>query len=154
MPTGGEDVARHDAMRTRISLHLTPCTIACHNEPVSRVVASLVALWLVVGGALAARHTAQVAHVVDQRSGLVLHASHLTGHHATDETDIHGQADPKADHDVCGLLASLAQPAHPSAPVLAALPVGPSAVSTTPGVSAIAAAAVYRIAPKTSPPLA
>ena len=125
-----------------------------NGRSLSAIVASLVALWLVVSGALAARHEAQVAHVVDQRSGLVVHATHLTGHHATGTADIHGQADPKTDHDVCGLLAALGQPARPATPAVALLPAGQLSLVTAPEAPAIGAGALYRIAPKTSPPIA
>jgi hypothetical protein len=45
-----------------------------------RALAAIVGLWLVVGGALARRHEAQVAHVLDRASGLVIHGQQLAAY--------------------------------------------------------------------------
>jgi hypothetical protein len=120
-----------------------------------RVIAATTALWLVLCGVLAARHEATVAHVRDA-VGSYVHGKALAGHHEGHNSDIHGQRHPDADAGECALLTAFHQPA--SADVTA-----PAVVTTarathvrhiTPAASFAIAAAVYRLAPKTSPPAA
>ena len=121
----------------------------------TRGIAAFTAVWLVVCGVLAMRHEASVAHVRD-RAGAYVHARTLVGHHAGRDADIHGQRNPEADVGDCALLTAAHQPVSASV-------TGP-AVVTTAGVSCVQAppraaisaiaAAIYRLAPKTSPPVA
>lgn len=120
-----------------------------------RAIAAATALWLVLCGVLAARHEATVAHVRDAAGGYV-HGKALVGHHAGHQSDIHGQRQPDADAGECALLTAFHQPA--SADVMAPAVVTTARAThvrhTTPSASLAIAAAVYRLAPKTSPPAA
>ena len=115
---------------------------------VHRVVAAIVALWFVLGGVLATRHEARVAHVQD-RSGHVVHAQALVGTHDGTRSDMHAR-DAGHDHDRCPFAASLhhaavaAHLAQVSGTTVAGLLVEIAAAPV--------AARVYRYAPKTSPP--
>jgi hypothetical protein len=120
-----------------------------------RVIAAATAVWLVVGGVLAARHEATVAHVRDAVGGYV-HGKALAGHHSGHESDIHGQRRPDADAGACSLLTAFHQPVSASVTIPAVVitegaahvrEIAPAPVLAT-------ATAVYRLAPKTSPPVA
>jgi hypothetical protein len=118
-----------------------------------RGVAAITALWFVVCGVLAMQHEASTAHVRNRAGGFV-HAAMLTGHHTGHDSDIHGQRDPDADNGDCALLTTFhqASSAHTSAPALIAVA---DTITThdTPRRAAVSrATAVYRLAPKTSPP--
>jgi hypothetical protein len=120
-----------------------------------RGVAAITALWFVVCGVLALQHEASTVHVRDRAGGYV-HASMLTGHHAGSDSDIHGQRDPEANTGDCALLIAFHQAAsaHTGAPVLAAVSGALETHETPRRPSARGATAVYRLAPKTSPPAA
>jgi hypothetical protein len=120
-----------------------------------RGVAAITALWFVVCGVLAMQHEASTVHVRDRAGGFV-HASTLTGHHAGNVSDIHGQRDPEADTGDCALLTTFHQAAsaHTSAPVMVAVSVAVTAHNTPRRATTSRATAVYRLAPKTSPPAA
>jgi hypothetical protein len=120
-----------------------------------RGVAAITALWFVVCGALALQHEASTVHVRDRAGGYV-HASMLTGHHAGSHSDIHGQRDPEADTGDCALLTAFHQAAsaHTSAPVMVAVSGTVATHDTPPRETDSRAIAVYRLAPKTSPPAA
>lgn len=122
----------------------------------ARAIAALTAVWLVLGGALGARHAAEVAHVVDARTGEVHDADRLVGAHTATQSDVHGTATHDADGDACAIMAALHQAARPDTGAIAVI---------TPRAETIRAAiwvladttptrAVYRLAPKTSPPRA
>jgi hypothetical protein len=121
----------------------------------SRGVAAITALLFVACGVLAMRHEASTAHVLDRAGGFV-HARTMTGHHAGRNSDIHGQRNPEADAGDCALLTVFHQSASPAiaAPAVVAVvrmhraPDAPRAATTT------AVTDVYRLAPKTSPPVA
>jgi hypothetical protein len=122
---------------------------------VRRSLAATVAFWLVLAGMLGMWHEAHVAHVVDPHTGEVRHAERLVGHTSTD-SDYHGAADRDTDDDVCAISTALHQAARSdTAPRSARAPRvelrSPSARTLD---VAIAAANVYRLAPKTSPPRA
>jgi hypothetical protein len=119
----------------------------------SRIVVAAIAVLFVTSGLLGRRHEAQIAHVLDPSTGLVVHAQHLDGHHAPSKSsDIHGQADG-GDHDACALSAAIHQ--------FAVAVVAPAVAHATPAILALdtpcsraaALADVYRFAPKTSPPI-
>ena len=120
-----------------------------------RVIAVATAVWFVVCGLLAAHHEATVAHVRDA-AGAYVHATVLVGHHAGDTSDIHGQRQPDANTGKCALLNAFHQPASAdvTAPavvtIACATAVRHSALDAVYGI----AVAVYRLAPKTSPPAA
>lgn len=115
----------------------------------SRIYASLLAAWLVVCSVVATRHEAQVAHAVDS-AGRVVHAQVLVGHH-DGPSDVHEQS--TADHDECTIVTALHQAARVSAPAAAVVaPHGVHAPQPGPALAAEAVAALYRLAPKTSPP--
>ena len=111
-------------------------------------------IWLVVAGLLGARHEAEIAHVVDHHTGLVVHAPALSGHHGIGESDIHGQADPRGDHDACALVAALHQAVRAVFVQPLALAVSRVAVLVAPRTPAFVVVDIYLLAPKTSPPLA
>jgi hypothetical protein len=120
-----------------------------------RGVAAITALWFVACGVLAMRHEASTAHVLD-RAGSWVHAKTLAGHHAGHNSDIHGQRDPDGDAADCAVLTAFHQAASAqiSAPALVAVP-GTICTHATPrGAITAGAADVYRLAPKTSPPVA
>jgi hypothetical protein len=119
-----------------------------------RAVAALVAAVLIFVGWLGAHHRAEVAHVHDG-SGSMVHAAALADHHASDSAaHVHGRSDHQDAPGACTLLATLiARPAAASAVAVIAdasiLPAAPPALAFVPP-----ALAAYRLAPKTSPPLA
>jgi hypothetical protein len=121
-----------------------------------RGVAAITALWFVACGVLAMRHEASTAHVLD-RAGSSIHAKTLAGHHAGRNSDIHGQRDPDGDAGDCAVLTAFHQAASAqiSAPALVAVPGTICCTHDTPhGATTAGAADVYRLAPKTSPPVA
>ena len=121
----------------------------------SRSVAAITALWLVVCGVLAMQHEAAAAHVLDG-AGAYVHANALTGHHTGVDSDIHGQRDPQADSGHCALLNGF----HQAARADVTRPAVGCAWHTIQTLSApgrarvVARTDVYRLAPKTSPPVA
>jgi hypothetical protein len=121
----------------------------------ARVIAAVTALWLVVGGVLAAHHEATVRHVRDAAGGYV-HGAALAGHHTGHDSDIHGQRNPDADTGDCALLTALHQPAAGAAgaPVVALAARTVRAAAPPHAVAFGSASALYRLAPKTSPPVA
>jgi len=118
-----------------------------------RGVAAITALWFVVCGVLAMQHEASTVHVRDRAGGFA-HARVLTGHHTGHDSDIHGQRNPEADTGDCALLTTFHQAAsaHTNAPVMVAVSVATTTHSTPRRAAASCAIAVYRLAPKTSPP--
>jgi hypothetical protein len=111
--------------------------------------------WLVLAGLLGARHEATVAHVIDQRTGEVRHASAFVGAHTGDRSDYHTTSDGDAGTDVCAISATLhqaARPEHAGVVVIAAprlelrSPISLAALATI-------TTTVYWLAPKTSPPV-
>jgi hypothetical protein len=119
----------------------------------ARGVAAITALWLVVCGVLAMRHEASTAHVRDDAGGYV-HARTLAGNHAGHDSDIHGQHNPDAETGDCALLTTFHQAAsaHVAAPVLVATTASVTTADLARRATAPGATAVYRLAPKTSPP--
>jgi hypothetical protein len=146
------DKQREMAVATRLQVRAE----ALARSGVVRVLAAFVGLWLVVGSALGMRHEAQVAHVLDRGTGLVVHASQLAGHHEDGrQSDIHGQADPDADHADCAVSAALHQAANPSVAFQVAASAQTRIVLDPPRIRiGFAGESVYRLAPKTSPPSA
>jgi hypothetical protein len=120
-----------------------------------RGVAAITALWLVLSGVLAMQHEASTLHIRDRAGGFV-HAALLTGHHTGSDSDIHGQRDPDADTGDCALLTTFHQAAsaETSAPVLVVVSGTTHTLHVPRRVAASRATAVYRLAPKTSPPTA
>lgn len=120
-----------------------------------RLFAAVACAWLILAGLLGARHEAQVAHVVDSRTGELRHASAFVGTHTGDQSDYHAASDGDADTDVCAITATLHQAARSeNAPVVVITaprlelrsPISLTALATI-------SANVYRLAPKTSPPV-
>lgn len=143
---------------------LTGSPATCHRHDVGRAtrlqmlvrgVAAITAVLFVAGGVLAMRHEADRPHVRD-RAGGYAHAKTLSGQHDSRSSDIHGQHDPDSDAGDCTLLTLFHQGA--SAVVSGSAPAAhASAVrrADSPGIGRHAVVtAVYRLAPKTSPPLA
>jgi hypothetical protein len=112
-------------------------------------------VWLVVCGVLAMRHEAQVAHVRD-RAGAYVHARALIGHHAGHNADIHGQRNPDADVGDCALLtaAHQAASAHVTRPTVVTAARATCVQDTRRAAPPAVVAAILRLAPKTSPPVA
>jgi hypothetical protein len=120
-----------------------------------RGAAAITALLFVVCGVLAMRHEASTAHVLD-RAGSFVHAQALAGHHVGQDSDIHGQRDPGGDAGDCAVLIAFHQAASAqiSAPALVAVPGTLRTYDTPRGATSAAVTDVYRLAPKTSPPVA
>jgi hypothetical protein len=120
-----------------------------------RVVATIACSWLVLAGLLGARHEASVAHVIDQRTGEVRHASALVGAHTGDRSDYHATSDADVGTDVCAISATLHQAAcseHASVVVITAPRLELRSPITLAAFATITTT-VYRLAPKTSPPV-
>jgi hypothetical protein len=113
----------------------------------------IIALLFVTCGLLARSHEASTVHA-RARTGVDIHASALTGHHSGPHADIHGQRSPDARGEACALLTVLHQPA--SADVAArAIAAGVRSDRAHTGSRADVSRsvlAIYRLAPKTSPP--
>jgi hypothetical protein len=120
----------------------------------SRVVAAFTAVWLVVCGVLAARHEATVTHVRDGAGGYV-HGKALAGHHQGHDSDIHGQRHSDADAGECALLTAFHQAASAdvTAPAVVTTARATHVQDLVSAAAPVVAAAVYRLAPKTSPPV-
>jgi hypothetical protein len=120
------------------------------------MIALLAGLWLIAGGVLGMRHEAHVTHVLDG-IGQAVHAAKLTGaHEAGSQSDIHGQADRNSDHGLCAVSTTLHQagsPEHAKPEVSLAPPTWLDSAATHARI-AVASRHVYRLAPKTSPPVA
>lgn len=119
-----------------------------------RAIAILASAWLVVAGALGLRHEAEVAHAIDAR-GVAIHGAHAVGHHVGAADHLHRGGGGAHPDDACALCAATHQAgATHAAPALAAA-IAPIAILPRPAPRApIAAIARYRLAPKTSPPVA
>jgi len=120
-----------------------------------RGVAAITAIWLVVCGVLAVRHEAITPHVVD-RSGAIVHAPVLLSQHTTPDADVHGRTHSEADHGDCAVLTAFhhAASARVTAPALVAAVHTPCPFDAPRASPSAATAALYRLAPKTSPPQA
>jgi hypothetical protein len=118
-----------------------------------RAIAAIAGLWLLVVGTLGFRHEAQVAHVVDPRTGELWHGSALVGTHSGTDSDYHATRDRDRDTDACEIAAALHQAATSLSSWQVALP-APALVSTQLESCApsVGSELVYRLAPKTSPP--
>jgi hypothetical protein len=116
-------------------------------------VAAITALCFVVCGVLAMRHEASTAHVRDLAGGYA-HARTLAGNHAGHDSDIHGQRNPDGETGDCALLTTFHQAAsaHIAAPALIVAVATVTTDDLARHATAPGATAVYRLAPKTSPP--
>ncbi|MDQ3369571.1 MAG: hypothetical protein M3680_29435 [Myxococcota bacterium] len=116
--------------------------------------AALTGLWLVTCGFLSARHEAEVPHVRD-RAGQVFHGV-LSSNPAGADADerLHARDSAFHEHRACPLSASLHQPGpvHHTAIVNQLAEVGLVLV-VPPDRADGRQRYVYRLAPKTSPPL-
>ena len=119
-----------------------------------RVFAAIACAWLVVFGVLGGRHEANVVHVRDLATGELHHATPLVGAHTGDQSDYHATRDGHADHDACALSSAFHQAARPHVATTFARPLRAIAATDPSCDSRVTArsAAVYRLAPKTSPP--
>lgn len=119
-----------------------------------RLVAAITGLWLVAFGVLGVRHESRVAHFVDVGTGQVFHASAIVGEHTGHHSDVHPSGSAP-DLDPCAVAATRHQSTTPAlAPVQLVLLLQ----AATPPVdraprAAVASQLVYRLAPKTSPPV-
>jgi len=136
----------------------------CHRHGVAavsrlqvslRVVAAFTAVWLVVCSVLAAHHEATITHVRDG-AGRYVHGKALAGHHQDHDSDIQGQRHPDADAGECALLTAFQQAASAdvTTPAVVTTARATQAQDLVPAASPALAAAVYCLAPKTSPPVA
>lgn len=119
-----------------------------------RGVAAITAFLFVVCGLLAMRHEAATPHVRTRAGGFV-HGRELSSVHASRDSDVHGQRDPDADSGECAVLTASHQAASAevAAPALVACVGTVHRSKARPSQVAAAHAAVYRLAPKTSPPV-
>jgi hypothetical protein len=127
--------------------------MAVRSRP-RRVLALVTGLWLVVFGVLGTRHEAQIAHYVDQ-SGHAHHAARLAGAHTATQSDMHA-VDGDPDAGACAIETTLHQAASPHVAPPAVVYAPRAELVAEPAAHAIvhAGALLYRLAPKTSPPLA
>ena len=118
-----------------------------------RAIAIAACAWLVLAGLLGLRHEADVAHVVDGR-GAFVHAVRAIGHRAARAEHLHERAAGDRGDD-CSLAAALRQPGVTRA-AIALVPARsvPRALAAPAARATTIAAAIYRLAPKTSPPRA
>lgn len=124
----------------------------------ARAIAILASGAMLLAGLLAMRHQTAVAHVHDQASGAVHHAHELAEHHAQEldgapahvhrsDTPVHEEAGG------CPLQQGRETPTLlPSAPHTVALHHASVAIHVVPDAVMPVAEAVFRLAPKTSPP--
>jgi hypothetical protein len=119
-----------------------------------RGVAAITAVVFAVCGMLAMRHEAATPHVRGG-AGAFVHASELSGHHTGHHSDIHGERVPGADTGECALLTACHQPvsADISVPVVVAAALVPWSHGSPRSDARSVGCAVYRLAPKTSPPV-
>ena len=125
-----------------------------HASSASRLFAACFGLWFLACGFIGARHEAEITHVVDQRTGLVFHASRVSDHHdATKPADIHRHDESDGGHE-CALSTALHQAASDRVSRPSAVDRGQPSANTlsVPGVVGRVERGVYRLAPKTSPP--
>ena len=118
------------------------------------MLAAVACTWFVLAGFFGARHESTVAHVVDLRTGELCHADAMVGAHTSGHSDYHDRAEHDSDHDACAISAVMHQAARadfawPTVGTIARLELC-SAMLAEPRLARVAA--VYRIAPKTSPP--
>lgn len=120
-----------------------------------RAIALVLAGCVVLSGLAALRHETTVAHVHGALSGELEHAHELADFHELSTTPhLHGRSDDAhVEAGACALLAALDHatilPGSPAA-ATAALPVAVTTLAVvTPETPALA---LYRLAPKTSPP--
>ena len=118
-------------------------------------ISAIVALLFVACGLLARSHEASTLHA-RERTGADVHASALTGQHSGHHADIHGQRSPDARGEVCALLTVLHQPASAdvAAPAIAEGVRTERAHTGSRMEASGSVLAIYRLAPKTSPPAA
>lgn len=118
-----------------------------------RGVAAITALLFVVCSVLAMRHEASVAHARTEAGGY-RHVQELVSQHHGVDSDIHAPRDPESDRGDCALLTAFHQPVTASlaAPALVLATVAQTTVDAVAPSVAPVALAVYRLAPKTSPP--
>jgi hypothetical protein len=116
-------------------------------------ISAIVALLFVACGLLARSHEASTLHT-RERTGVDIHASALTGDHSGHHADIHGQRSPDASGEACALLTVLHQPvsADVATPATAAGVRSDRAPTGSRADVSRSVLAVYRLAPKTSPP--
>jgi hypothetical protein len=123
-----------------------------------RIVALAAGVLFVVCGLLGQHHEATVVHVRDARTGALVHGEQVVGHHDQGVgSDIHAEDGPgDSDAAPCAIAAALHQPSASVEALLA--PTAPSCEAVAARSIAVRAppprAAVYRLAPKTSPPAA
>jgi len=120
-----------------------------------KTLAALIGVWLVACGFLARRHEATVAHAVELRTGQLVHAERLIGHHEPDSVpDIHDRGAGHSDHDVCLDAAMLrtATMAQQDRPVVAGMACSGVVVEHVVVSTENRRHDIYRLAPKTSPP--
>ncbi len=118
------------------------------------MLAAIACAWFVLAGLVGARHESTVAHVVDLRTGELCHADAMVGAHTGDRSDYHDRAEQDSDHDVCAITAVVHQAvrADVARPTVAAPACVERCQATLAEHRLVRAAAVYRLAPKTSPP--
>jgi hypothetical protein len=130
-----------------------------HQRRKARALAVLAAGAMVLASLLALRHETLVAHVRDRVTGAVHHAQalaelHEQGQGAHAPQHLHGlDVDHHPDTGSCPLHQGLAATTIlPSAPHLAATPHVTTDTVTASNALTPVAQAIYRLAPKTSPP--
>lgn len=120
-----------------------------------RAIALLLAGCVVLSGLVLLSHQTTVAHVHGAVSGELEHAHALADYHELSTTPhLHGRdVDAHAESGVCGLIAALDHASIIASSFGAATAVQPAMVASLPAFTLDAPAhALYRLAPKTSPP--
>lgn len=119
-----------------------------------RLLAVGAAVWLVVFGVLGARHESRVAHVIDAQTGAIMHAGPGVCHDHNPASHVEG-VPASGDHDECELLGVLHQSAAPALAWAGISVVAITSEERAPSafVRVVGSRGVYRVAPKTSPPV-
>lgn len=125
----------------------------CERRHSRRILAAITGLWLLVCVVAGARHEGEVRHCTD-RQGNTVHAPKMVGAHTGETSDFHA-TDGDGDHDVCAIVAALHQASSLATARLAIVDRRVDSAHTPlfAPTHAVAEQIVYRLAPKTSPPL-
>jgi len=121
-----------------------------------KTLAVLIGAWLIVCGFLVRHHEATVGHAVERATGQLVHADQLVGHHEDDApSDVHDRGPDHGDHDECVAAALLRTATMTSSaePAIAEIHVRRLELAHAAVTVERAAPRVYRLAPKTSPPV-
>lgn len=138
-----------------VSEGLCPVIASAQRRLVPRLFAGALALTLLGGQAISVAHFTLVRHATCLDHGLVTHADHAHSARSAAAGWAEGERDPDHGHDHCQILALR----RDGAGALSALPAPsagspPSAAAPSAAIHRPATDALWRVAPKQSPPSA